>query len=180
MAQLKSLNPNNKNPRKITDEKLDLLKKSLVEFGDLSGIIFNKRLNRLVGGHQRKKAIPEEAQIIIEKKYSAPTPAGTVAEGYVTLGEERIRYREVEWDNEKDYAANIAANKHGGDWDILTLNEILLDLDASNYDLSLTGFTDKELEGLLAPIGNPSEENVIDNTENVDFSERCPHCGESL
>jgi hypothetical protein len=75
-------------------------------------------------------------------------------------------------------AANIAANKHGGDWDVPKLNEILLDLDASNYDLSLTGFTDTELENLLAPtneIENKSKELDIDSFDN--FECKCPKCG---
>jgi len=43
---VKSLKPAGYNPRKITDKKLEMLKKSLEEFGDLSGIIFNRRRNK--------------------------------------------------------------------------------------------------------------------------------------
>jgi hypothetical protein len=173
MKTAKDLAPNKKNPRKITDTKLQLLKKSLEEFGDLSGIVYNKKLNRLIGGHQRIKAIPEDAEIVIEKRYIDPTKTGTVAEGYIKLGTESMRYREVEWDNEKDFAANIAANKHGGDWDVPLLNEILLDLDAANYDMGLTGFTESELENLLAPIS--SQEDESDHSGSGD--DKCPHCG---
>ena len=54
------------NPRTITDEQLGWLKKSLEEFGDLSGIVFNRRTGNTVGGHQRLKCLPPDAKI--EKK----------------------------------------------------------------------------------------------------------------
>lgn len=176
MRKLSQLNANQRNPRKITDEKLDLLKASMQEFGDLSGIIYNVNLKRLVGGHQRKKALPEDAEIIIEKEYNPPTPAGTVAEGYVKLGTESMKYREVDWSEIKDFAANIAANKHGGDWDIPILTEILLDLDANNLDMTLTGFTEKELENLLAPLDLP--ESSKDSKEEGECI--CKSCGQTI
>ncbi|RQW89955.1 MAG: hypothetical protein EHM79_02290 [Geobacter sp.] len=37
------------NPRKISKERLALLRTQLAEFGDLSGIVFNIRTARLVG-----------------------------------------------------------------------------------------------------------------------------------
>lgn len=172
----KDLNPNKRNPRKITDQKLQMLKKSLEEFGDLSGIINNVKLNRLEGGHQRLKVIPEDAEIIIEKKYPTPTRTGTVAEGYIKLGTESMQYREVEWNEEKSLAANIAANKHGGDWDVPKLNEILLELDANNIDMELTGFTESELENFLAPLNHEDDE----ESSKEKSDKTCPHCGELL
>ncbi len=41
--QIKDLKPAAYNPRKITDAQLARLKKSLEEFGDLSGIVVNVR-----------------------------------------------------------------------------------------------------------------------------------------
>lgn len=162
MRTLKDLNANQRNPRKISNEKLELLTSSIYEFGDLGGIIYNVNLKRLVGGHQRKKALPEDAEIIIEREFNPPTPAGTVAEGHVKLGTETMKYREVSWDDTKDIAANIAANKHGGDFDLSILTEQLLDLDASNYEMGLTGFTDAELEDLMAPL---SKEGLVEDDE---------------
>lgn len=176
---INNLKPDPKNPRKITDTKLEMLKASIKEFGDLSGIIFNKRTGQLISGHQRKKIIPEDAEIVIEKVHQVKTPAGTIAEGYIKLGTESMRYREVDVDIHTQTAMNIAANKHSGDWDIPKLNEILLDLDAANYDLSLTGFTDTELENLLAPTSLNKDEKVEDQTD-VNFGDTCPHCGEAI
>jgi hypothetical protein len=53
--QVKDLKPAGYNPRKISKEKLAALKKSLEEFGDLSGIVYNSRTRTLIGGHQRIK-----------------------------------------------------------------------------------------------------------------------------
>lgn len=44
---IKDLRPAVYNPRKISDEKLLLLERSLKEFGDLSGFLFNDKAGRL-------------------------------------------------------------------------------------------------------------------------------------
>lgn len=129
------------NPRKITKSELDRLKKALEEFGDLSGIVFNRRTGRLVGGHQRCKVMPQDATIEITKTYDIPTRTGTVSEGYIIIDGERYTYREVDWDETKEKAANIAANAHGGDWDEEKLHILLKELTAiPDFDLDLTGF----------------------------------------
>jgi len=140
--QLKDLNPHPGNPRKISDPKLKMLEKSLKEFGDLSGIVFNKTTGRLVGGHQRLKVLPSNSKIVMD----------TETHGHVIIGGERFQYREVEWDELKEKAANIAANKHGGEFDLSGLSDWLLDLDQNNFDLELTGFDKDELADLMAPI----------------------------
>lgn len=45
------INPGN--PRKITDAKLAQLKKSMLELGDISGVVFNVNTGNVVGGAQR-------------------------------------------------------------------------------------------------------------------------------
>lgn len=176
MKTIDQLKPNEKNPRKISDEKLQMLKKSLEEFGDLSGIVYNRKLKRLVGGHQRAKTLPKDAEIVIERNYSTPTISGTVAEGYIKLGTERISYREVEWDDAKDLAANLAANKHGGEFDLPKLTDLLKELDELDYDMELTGFEDDEIDKLILTEINESEELKEDGGS----TEYCPHCGEEI
>lgn len=51
--KVKNLKANPENPRTITDAKLLQLKRSMERFGDLSGIVFNRRSGNLGGGHQR-------------------------------------------------------------------------------------------------------------------------------
>lgn len=96
--KISDLKADPKNPRKITDKKLELLKKSILDNGDLGGIVFNKRKGELVGGHQRLKVIPEDAKITYIKEYDQATPKGTLAIGYIEVDGELFGYREVDWD----------------------------------------------------------------------------------
>jgi hypothetical protein len=149
--KVKSLSPNAENPRVITDERLKTLKRSLARFGDLSGVVFNTKTKRLVGGHQRLKLF-ENSDIAITKKYSKPSKAGTVAEGWFTSGGERYSYREVYWDDKVEKAATIAANKNAGDWDTAQLSSWFRELKDNDFDLSLTMFEPEEIAELPIPI----------------------------
>jgi hypothetical protein len=173
--ELKDLKGNPVNPRTITDEKLEALAKSLKAFGDLSGFVFNIRSGQLAGGHQRHKVMPAEAQIF-SQKLDVPDPQGTIAWGYVMHEGTRFQYREVDWPEEKELAANLAANKHGGDWHYPKLTEIILKLDAMNYDLDLTGFLPPDLSNIFS--AGQDVTGAIDLT-NENFSGKCtcPRCG---
>lgn len=101
---LSKLNPAEYNPRTITDEALEGLSCSLVEFGDLSGIVFNLRTSRLVAGHQRVRALREShGDLTIERTGDAP-------DGLIRAGQEVFKVRFVDWPESKEKAANIAAN----------------------------------------------------------------------
>ncbi len=132
--EIKDLKPNPKNPRVITDDRLDMLKRSLAEFGDLGGFVFNRKTKTLIGGHQRAKVFDQRSKIVIEKKYTKPTKTGTVAEGFVLFDGERFKYREVLWDIVKEKAANIAANRGGGDWDDEALTDWMRELGDFGFD----------------------------------------------
>lgn len=149
--KLQELSGNPQNPRKISPKKLEMLRKSITEFGSLDGFIFNNRLDRLIGGHQRQDLF-KDAMITITRRHDAPTGTGTTAEGYVEINGERFPYREVDWDDAKDKAANIAANKGAGEWDLSQLSEWLLELDHLNFDLDLTMFDAEEREKIIVPI----------------------------
>ena len=149
--QLKDLKPNVKNPRKMTISDKNALKKSLQKFGDLGCIIYNRRTKCLVGGHQRNSVLPQDSTIKLEVKYSEPTEAFTVAEGYVLIDGERFKYREVDAPEKWETEALLAANKHSGEWDkdILKLNFS----DFPDMDLESIGFDEVELEdmGIAVP-----------------------------
>jgi len=145
--KISTLAGNPRNPRKISDRQLKSLTASLEKFGDLAGIFYNRRTKRFGGGHQRAKALPADAEVTIERRYDKPTRTGTVAEGFITAHGERFTYREVDWAPDFEEAANIAANKQGGEWDEALLGEVMADL--SDELRSLTGFTDEEIENLL-------------------------------
>lgn len=177
--KIKDLKANPKNPRTISDEKLAMLKKAIAEFGDLSGIIFNRKTKRLVGGHQRTKNFPPDAAIEITTKFKKPTKVGTVALGYVLVNGERHNYREVEWDEIREKAANIAANKGAGEWDLSALSDWLKEIDEFGFDLSLTMFDTIETKGFMQmedgrPVTGAQE---LDEGSFDNFSHSCPKCG---
>lgn len=162
--KIKDLKPNEKNPRKISAEDKENLKRALHEFGDLGSIIYNRTSKRLVGGHQRASVIPDNSKIVIEQTHKTPTRTGTVAEGHIVLDGERFNYREVEWDSKREAAAMIAANKHGGEWDtdLLKLNFAEIPIE----DLALTGFDETELKDLGVDLELPPLED--DEVEEID------------
>ncbi len=140
--EVKDLKPAEYNPRQISDEKLAMLGKAMKEFGDLSGIVFNRRTGRLVGGHQRIKHLDPKWKV--EKK-PLKDSTGTVAVGFVVAPGGKWTYREVDWTEKKEMAANIAANKHGGEFILPDLRGILQGLNDGSMDLDLTGFAGDEL-----------------------------------
>lgn len=164
---LNDLSPHPENPRTISDEELQRLEKSLKEFGDLSGFVFNTRTGRLVGGHQRKRVLPGKAIIKITHRIEEPTTTGTTAMGYADVGGERFSYREVDWPEQKEKAANIAANKHGGHFENRMLADWINELDAQNYDLDLTGFAGEDLENLMAPFRDMPDSETEDQVPEV-------------
>ena len=144
------LTANPKNPRKINETALDNLTKSLKEFGDLGCIVYNVKTSRLVSGHQRTKIFkPEKSEIEITKTYDPPNSVGTVAEGFITYKGNSYAYREVSWEEQKELAAMLAANEHGGLWDMAKLPDLLIELDTGELDMSLTGFDEAKLEKMM-------------------------------
>ena len=158
--RLKDLKENPLNPRKISESRLKMLEKSLIEFGDLSGIVWNRKTGRLVGAHQRLKVLPEDSEVRIIKEFPGATKSGTVAVGEVAVGGESFNIRIVDWGEERELAAMIAANKHGGTWDFGLLSEGLLTLDHINLDNELLGFEINELENIMtwSPLPDPTDE----------------------
>ena len=140
------------NPRTITPAKAAQLKKALIEFGDLSGIVFNVKTKHLVGGNQRSKQFDRNAKIVYTKKYPKPTRTGTVAEGYIELKGERFGYREVSWPAAREKAANLAANKNAGEWDLPQVSAWVKELSSFDIgiDLDLTMFDADERSDLPA------------------------------
>jgi len=121
------------NPRKMSDEELKKLKRSITEFGYVEPIVVNKRTMHVVGGNQRLKVLKE-------------------------LGIEIVDVVFVDMPLEKEKALNLALNRIQGEWDLEKLKEILEELD--DQTLSLTGFNEDEIDNLLKefePIEPPDE-----------------------
>lgn len=149
---LSAANNNPRNPRKISTARLDQLDKSLAEYGDLGGVVLNLKTGHFVGGHQRIASFKQaEVPAVIEKRLAAEDATGTVSYGYIEMHGTRFAYREVNWPESKELAANIAANNNGGEFVESGVREILRDLDAQKVPLYTTGFSETELERLLKP-----------------------------
>jgi len=174
---VKELQSNFANPRSISPEKLEMLKESLKEFGDLSGIVINTISGKLVSGHQRKKSLDPDAKITITKQYKEATSTGTVAEGYIEDGDNRFSYREVAWEALKEHAGMIAANKHGGKWNNKILTELLHELDSHNIPMVRMGFTEKEINSLMAPVDIPDLSDPGTPATKDSGQVECPSCG---
>lgn len=121
------LNPAKYNPRKelkAGDKEYEKLKRSIVEFGYVEPIIWNKTTGNVVGGHQRLTVLKD-------------------------LGHETVDCVVVELDETKEKALNIALNKIQGEWDDDKLASLLTDIDANSFDVTLTGFDLTEVDELL-------------------------------
>ena len=154
VAGLSELNANPNNPRKAwsSPKKKADFKKSLAEFGDLSGIVFNHTTKQLVGGHKRVEAFREDKKhgIVITESLASPDKTGTVAFGYVSLSNgARFSYREVQWTAQKESAANLSANKWSAEWDSNLLGTIIVDAQEGGFDLAVVGFDEGELKELI-------------------------------
>ena len=124
---LEKINPAKYNPRKDLkpgDPEYEKLKKSILEFDYIDPIIWNKRTGNIVGGHQRFKVLKE-------------------------LNLTEIEVSVVDLDENREKALNLALNKTGGDWDIPKLNALLQELQVSELDIEVTGFSEDEIEGLM-------------------------------
>lgn len=134
--------PADYNPRKDLkpgDAEYEKLKRSLEEFGYVEPVIWNKTTGKVVGGHQRLKVL-------------------------IDMGITEVDCVVVELDETKEKALNIALNKISGDWDKNKLALLIADLDASAFDVSLTGFD----PGELTPLRDMLKEDVKDDDFDVD------------
>ncbi len=112
------LNPAPYNPRvdlKPTDPEYQHIKNSLDDFGYLDPIVWNKRTGNIVSGHQRYKILKEQ-------------------------GATELLCVVVDFDEEKEKACNLAMNKAVGLWDDKKLEELLSEMQGTEWDLSDFGF----------------------------------------
>ena len=143
------LNPAAYNPRQIEDDVLDKLALGLKKFGCVEPIIVNKRTGNVVGGHQRIVAAKRAGIDILPVTY-------------------------VDLPDNEEKALNLALNKISGDWDFSKLADMLVEMDAGDLSMDLTGFSEAELEELAT--WTPDDDD--DGTVGGDSSDRvCPKCG---
>lgn len=158
MDDLNSLIGAEYNPRTISKQDFKNLYDSIGQFGDMSGLVFNRRTGRIVGGHQRKEAyLKHGGKIELTETLDEPNEVGTVARGHVLIGTEKFVYRVVDWPQQKEKLANLAANKIQGDWDDEKLAALIYELKDAP-ELPEAGFTIKEITEVLASVMQTEED----------------------
>lgn len=153
--RLSELKPADYNPRRKLqpgEPEYEKIARSIEEFGYCDPIIINKD-GTIIGGHQR-------TQVLMD------------------MGAETADVVVLDLDKDREKALNIALNKITGSWDEAKLVELIGSLDVEGYDLSVTGYSDKELKAMLEQtrirpedfsqeFSLPSREHVLKHTMNV-------------
>jgi DNA modification methylase len=135
MWPLGRLMPYAKNSRTHTDEQIDQIAASIIKFGFTQPILVDEANGDILAGHARLRAA-----------YKLGMPeAPVIPLGHLSDAEKR--------------AYIIADNKlaENAGWDEKLLREELKELLADDFDVTVTGFTEKELEELLEASGDPIE-----------------------
>ncbi len=179
--KIKELKANTRNPRKISPEQKERLKKSMDKFGDLGCLVYNERTGRLVGGHQRTMVLPPDATLKITR-LKEPSPVGTVAEGYIEHGGEKFKYRAVDWSEEVEAEAMLAANSAGGEWDKDLLK--VLAADFPKIDFEIAGFPElaplPSIQVGAATLQPPGEEDVAEEETDEEYVANTPQTTEQI
>lgn len=124
-ASVDSLRPDPANPRQIRERELEALTRSIQEFGLVDPIIARREDSTVIGGHQR-----------------------LVAARRLGITEVPVIFLDVT--QEKAKLLNVALNRISGEWDDELLARLLAELEEkADSDLTLTGFDEKEIKGLL-------------------------------
>ena len=119
------LRPDPANPRRISDQELETLTRSINKFGLVDPIIARREDRMVIGGHQRLLAARKR--------------------GYKT-----IPVVLTDLTVEQAHLLNIALNKISGSFDQELLARLLKELkEVPDIDLSLSGFEDDELKKLM-------------------------------
>lgn len=151
--KIEKLKPAKYNPRldlQSEDKEYQDIKRSIVEFGLVEPLVINKDYT-LIGGHQRLKILREQNWSLI--------PCIV-----------------VDFDKQKEKMLNIALNKISGDWDRAKLKDVLEELDTGEWDISLTGFGEQEIEDLMTEF-HVDDINEKEVDENIETETECPKCG---
>lgn len=128
--KLSELNPAEYNPRKALkpgDPAYEKLKTSILSFGNVEPIVWNRGTGNVIGGHQRLRVL-------------------------LDLGVTESEVSVVDLSEVDEKRLNIALNKITGEWDDDKLASLLADITADGADVYPTGFDEQELASMFADI----------------------------
>ena len=114
-------------PRKqlqFGDGEYERLKKSILEFGYVDPIVWNRRTDNLISGDKRLKVL-------------------------LDLGYEAAEVSIVDLPIEKEKALAVALDNPAGEWDMPLLKDLLIELETCDLDIELTQFSLAEIEKIL-------------------------------
>ena len=153
---LSRIKPAPYNPRrdlKPGDPEFEALKRSVIEFGMVEVLVWNKRTGHLVGGHQRLSVLKAQG--------------ATHADVSV-----------VDLPLEKEKALNIALNKIQGEWDEHKLAELLSELTRTpDFDVAVTGFELDEARDLIAEVLGVDADGAVLQSESFDLAKALKEAG---
>ena len=132
--KLSELNPAAYNPRKELkpgDPAYEKLKASILSFGNVEPIVWNRSTGNVIGGHQRLRVLMD-------------------------LGVSESEISVVELTEVDEKRLNIALNKITGEWDDEKLTALLADITAGGADVYSAGFDDQELSSMFAELSKAS------------------------
>ena len=119
------LRPDPANPRRISEEELDALERSIRQFGFVQPVLARREDATVIGGHQR----------LLAARRLGLTSVPVI---WLDLSAEQARL------------LGLALNKISGSWDDALLARLLADLQAiPDLDLSVSGFGEDEVKELL-------------------------------
>ena len=144
--KLSELNPAEYNPQKALrpgDPAYEKLKASILSFGNVEPIVWNRTTGNVIGGHQRLRVL-------------------------LDLGVEESEVSVVDLSEVDEKRLNIALNKISGEWNEQLLADLLVDLQDAQFNLDLTGFEAPEIDQLFSKLHNKDiEEDNFDVEEGL-------------
>jgi hypothetical protein len=190
-----------RNPRQITQKRLDKLRTNLAQYGDLAGIVHDLNSNEIISGNQRMRAINlDQCQIELTYEREYPDVQGTVAQGYAVWQGNRYAYRQVRWPPEVCEKANLVANLGAGAWDWDALSGWTVPLLDVGFDDDLFADWRRDVEALGSLMVSEYVQRYEPQITNIDYTDDdikraahgmgitngekemleviCPHCAE--
>jgi hypothetical protein len=163
LKAIEDLKPAPYNPRKISAKAAAALAKSLGDFGDLSGIVWNSGTGHLVCGHQRVEQLRQLG--------------GQMLNGAIQVASgERFPVRVVDWPIGRERAANVVANNpHIGGEFTDDLQDVLAQIQC---EIGEVEFGELSLPDLVRE--SPALDlEMDDDSSNEELAQpvKCPKCG---
>jgi ParB-like chromosome segregation protein Spo0J len=138
LVPLDLLHPDPANPRRISEEELDALERSLRQFGFVQPVLARREDSIVIGGHQRLVAARR-------------------------LGLTSVPVTWLDVSVEQARLLGLALNKISGSFDDTLLARLLADLQASpELDLTLSGFGEDDVRDLVRSLETRDEAALTD------------------